>query len=114
MLYIDKHFDVFSNEITDYIATVDIETWEKVASLYEDGNWDVINGKFIITEKGQKKVLDYYRNRREVECFSIINRGNLWYANLTEEQILELDKWYKAWLDVTETKIIPDKPEWLK
>lgn len=50
---------------------------------------------------------------REQECFPIINRGTLWYERLTTEQKEELNIWYQAWLDVTETKIIPDKPIWL-
>ena len=47
------------------------------------------------------------RVTRQVECFAIINRGKLWYDNLT-------DKWYEDWLKVTETKVIPTKPSWLK
>lgn len=53
------------------------------------------------------------RERRETECFHYINRGELWYKHLTEEQIAELDTWYEAWLDVTETMVVPDKPSWL-
>ena len=59
---------------------------------------------------------------REEECFVYINRGELWYNKLTEEQKQELESWYQAWLDVTkETNkdengdyIIPQKPSWLK
>ena len=54
------------------------------------------------------------RNRREQECFSIINRGSLWYATLTDEQVEELNKWYLLWLDVTLTLIQPVKPSWLE
>lgn len=54
------------------------------------------------------------RIRREEECFPIINRGQLWYNTLTTEQVQELNQWYMAWLDITETKIIPTKPSWLK
>ena len=60
-----------------------------------------------------EQILMNLRNQREVECFHIINRGKLWYDNLTTEQIAELNKWYNAWLDVTETKVIPNKPNWL-
>ena len=28
---------------------------------------------------------DAYRKRREVECFPVINRGQLWYDTLSEE-----------------------------
>ena len=53
------------------------------------------------------------RKQREEQCFSIINRGKLWYDCLSIEQLSELNDWYFAWLDVTETKVIPVKPEWL-
>lgn len=55
-----------------------------------------------------------FRQQREVECFPIINRGQLWYDGLTEQQIAELTAWYKDWLNVTETLTMPNKPEWLK
>jgi len=54
------------------------------------------------------------RIRREKECFSFINRGQLWYGMLTVKQIAELTAWYKAWLKVTETKVVPEKPSWLE
>lgn len=55
-----------------------------------------------------------YRRRREVECFSVINRGQLWYEGITLTQLVELRQWYKAWLNVTDTMVIPDKPGWLE
>jgi hypothetical protein len=54
------------------------------------------------------------RLTRQVECFPVINRGYLWYKTLTETQQVELQDWYQAWLDVTETGILPTKPEWLQ
>lgn len=70
----------------------------------------------------QEQILNDLRTRRDDECFQIINRGVLWYNTLTEEQRIELDKWYKEWLDVADRyvegvdieTIIPKKPEWLK
>lgn len=58
-------------------------------------------------------VLADLRSRREKECFSVINRGQLWYEGVSITQLLELRKWYKDWLAVTETKVVPDKPTWL-
>ena len=55
-----------------------------------------------------------YRHRREKECFSVINRGQLWYESVSLTQLLELRQWYKAWLNVTETMVIPEKPAWLE
>lgn len=101
---------------------------------YSNGGKDV---EWIIDVKGQEyqpardeeeniQVYIYYtedellkikknklRSNREQECFSIINRGKLWYDTLTNEQLEELNKWYKEWLDVTETLVVPNKPEWL-
>ena len=54
------------------------------------------------------------RLRRERECFSFVNRGQLWYGMLSLKQIAELTAWYKAWLKVTETKVVPEKPSWLE
>lgn len=55
-----------------------------------------------------------YRRQRETSCFPIINRGILWYDQLTADQKSELETWYKNWLDVTETLQIPARPAWLK
>lgn len=54
--------------------------------------------------------LEALRRRRAAECFPIINRGALWYDRLTDEQRAELDAWYQAWLDVTETREVPALP----
>jgi len=56
---------------------------------------------------------EYLRKRREKECFSIVNRGKLWYNSLTDEQLAELTEWYYKWLDVTKTNQIPIPPAWL-
>lgn len=54
------------------------------------------------------------RSRRASECFPIINRGAPWYNRLTAGQKAELDTWYQSWLDVTATKVIPEKPQWVE
>lgn len=64
----------------------------------------------ILTENEE---LSELRTLREKECFSVVNRGKLWYNCLSDSQVSELRDWYFAWLDVTETKIIPLKPVWL-
>lgn len=53
------------------------------------------------------------RRRRERECFPIVNRGEAWYRLLLEYQRQELYVWYQQWLDVTETRVIPQKPTWM-
>lgn len=64
-------------------------------------------------ELEDEKLLHDLRLQREKACFPYINRGYLWYGKLTEEQKEELGAWYQAWLDVTDTKVIPTTPEWL-
>lgn len=59
-------------------------------------------------------MLDELRFMREHICFPIINRGALWYDQLTAQQEIELSQWYQDWLDVTITKEIPTTPEWIK
>lgn len=56
------------------------------------------------------------RNKRDTECFSIINRGDAWYQMYvtTDERKQELAEWYNAWLDVTETMVEPEKPSWIE
>lgn len=57
--------------------------------------------------------LTVIRRRRETECFAYINRGELWYGLLTDEQKAELANWYLSWLDAPETRTIPAPPVWL-
>lgn len=56
---------------------------------------------------------NYYRKRREEICYPVINRGQLWYSHLTLAQKTELNDWYEAWLDVTDTLVIPNAPCWI-
>ena len=65
----------------------------------------------MLAEESEKDIL---RQRRQTECFSFVNRGQLWYATLSIAQIAELTAWYTAWLKVTETKVVPEKPAWLE
>lgn len=57
---------------------------------------------------------DLLRKRREAECFPIINRGALWYERLTPERRRSLLAWYEEWLNVTGTRKLPVRPDWLK
>lgn len=64
-------------------------------------------------EFAAKSEIKKLRRLREDECFPVINRGALWYERLSDAQKTELAEWYDAWLDITETKIVPEKPTWL-
>ena len=97
-------------------ATIEIEISdddkEKISAVKINHRWKYANGEIIDEPIMEKANLQDMRQR---ECFRIIdNRSQLWFRSLTEKQNQELNDWYQAWLDVTETKIIPKKPEWLK
>lgn len=85
---------------------------EKILILSQDEK----TGKPIIIDETDEELvrIQYLRNIRYADCFSIINRGLLWYDNLTEAQLQELKIWYNDWLNVTDTKIVPLKPDWIK
>lgn len=90
---------------------VEDDIYEKLCSIPFNHNWRLVNGEFVLESLMSKEAL---QERRRRECFNIIdNRSQLWYNHLTEEQKSELETWYQQWLDVTETKVIPTKPEWL-
>ena len=113
-ILINKDGYVSSPYITD--ADIPLEITDKQAEQLRtfkfNHNWRYINGTFVEEPLFTDDVLRY---RRETECFLIIdNRSQLWYNHLTLAQKNELDAWYEAWLHVTETRKIPEKPEWLK
>lgn len=99
------------NTIKKYGLTVIKEITDE---LYEqNGGQYYVVGNEIHLGKSDEQILNELRVEREVQCFQVINRGQLWYDNLTDTQKQELKVWYNAWLDVTETRVIPTKPKWL-
>ena len=78
---------------------------------YLFGNFIFDNEKF--EQDQQFDLIENLRRRRETECFSVINRGKLWYDNLTNQQLEQLQNWYQAWLNVTETLQPPEYLGWL-
>lgn len=64
-------------------------------------------------EADHKFRINTIRMRRQSECFSVVDRSQLWYNSLTNEQKAELQEWYEAWLIAPDTLVIPTKPDWL-
>ena len=62
----------------------------------------------------QESAIKALRQLRQKECFEAVNRGQVWYDNLSEWQKKELKEWYQKWLDVTKTFAVPTKPYWLR
>lgn len=89
------------------------------SSIYEKAtqipnSYKVENDKFTLLMSVEELDKEIIRKRRELECFPIINRGELWRKSLTDEQSTELESWYHQWLDAPETMIVPEKPLWLQ
>lgn len=97
----------YPNGGKDRIKVVDVEYRPAKPETYE---YEEIQIYKLYTEEEFKNNL---RARRETECFPIINRGQLWYDTLIEKQKTELKQWYIAWLDVTDTLVVPTKLSWL-
>ena len=91
----------------------DIEHFEAHFQSYRmrDGTLEYDEQQNTTIER--EALCDDLRKRRETECFSIINRGQLWYDTLSEEQRSELQVWYQGWLHITETLTVPNRPSWL-
>lgn len=112
-----KSWAIFGDE-HEYPIEVDMpketETFMNymTAFQYSDGALTIDHSK--LEEIQNKDFLNTIRTKREEICFPVINRGQLWYNKLNSEQISELNVWYQNWLDVTETKIIPETPSWVK
>lgn len=91
----------------------DIEDFKQHYSAYQFKNNKLERNEeqlpLVIKEQNDNEL----RLTRQRECFSVINRGSLWYDFLTLEQKEELREWYQAWLEVTDTNEIPQKPLWL-
>lgn len=98
---------------------IEVETPEDVDSFidmfraYRYENDTLLLDQEKLAELNSEKISDELRKKRQRVCFPYINRGELWYSRLSDEQTQELSTWYQSWLDVTETKIVPETPEWL-
>jgi len=102
----------YPNGGKDVKKVIDVEGQEYQPA--KEYNEEIYIYKPYTAEELKEIKLNNLRARRETECFPIINRGILWYDSLTSEQTQELNTWYQAWLDVTETLEIPQKPIWIK
>lgn len=95
------------------IEPVDIADFENNYGSYYLSNGALVKSSEKQLELENERVLHDLRLQREKACFPYVNRGSLWYNKLTDTQKEELEAWYQAWLDVTETKVVPTAPEWL-
>ena len=112
----DKYIDTINyDDLCNYDVIVDAFEIKEELTYYK---YDESNNNFFIDKNKKEQTIkenEFFELRqcRETECFSVINRGELWYKNLTDEQYEILQTWYKSWLDVTTTLVIPEIPEFL-
>mgnify|MGYP003391155391 CR=1 FL=1 len=81
------------------------------AHFYQDGQ--VVCDEELQHEVQLEQIRKKLRRQRKQVCFPIVNRGMCWYNDLSDQQKEELQNWYHAWLDVTETLEAPPTPSWL-
>lgn len=91
----------------------DVEHFQRNFTAYRIRDSNLVFDEAQAKADNEKQAAEELRQRREHECFPVINRGQLWYEGLTAEQKAELAAWYQGWLDITETHTIPEKPAWL-
>lgn len=108
-----KYFVVTKVYYRDGVRTGNDEA--EVLPVQEEGKeaWDEYEDIQVYHPYTEEEYIEYLRAEREAICFPVINRGAAWYARLTPEQNEELQAWYQAWLDVTETKVKPETPVWI-
>lgn len=115
----DNYIEAYSEEYISIESCQTIQSNEDIdleksfAYIYQDS-------KLVFSQELYEEIIDEselisLRNKREEECFSIVNRGEAWYSlNVnTEERKQEFNKWYKAWLNVTQTRAVPERPIWI-
>ena len=91
----------------------DIDAFIEAFRAYKYDNGQLVLDKDKLQVLDDERIADELRRKREKVCFPYINRGDLWYSRLSVEQKAELSVWYNNWLDITTTRVIPEKPEWL-
>lgn len=91
----------------------DVDAFADVFRAYKYEGGSLILDQNKLDALNVERTADNLRRKREKICFPYINRGEMWYSRLSAEQKEELGAWYQAWLDVTDTRVIPEMPEWL-
>lgn len=107
-------FIITKNIPTEYNIFSDVyPVVDKITSINELGH-RTGTLKLVPHVQTEEQIKANIRANREKKCFPIINRGQLWYDTLTEQQHNELAVWYRAWLDATETMVEPNDLDWIK
>lgn len=114
IIYLDKNFIVrngLNPNIKRYPLNITEEQWKQICITPEFKLWQYTpeTDTFNLVDDLSSQTLRY---RRERECFSRLDsKSKFWWDALTEEETIDLKKWYLAWLDVTLTLTIPELPK---
>jgi len=92
----------------------DVDTFIDVFRAYRYDNGKLMLDQSRLHALNDERINNDLRRKRDKVCFPYVNRGYLWYSKLTDDQKEQLNEWYQAWLDVTDTKVVPQMLEWLK
>lgn len=109
-----SHYEViaeYPNGGKDLEEVIDVE-YQPAKEAWDEYEDILVYTPFTEEELRERKIQEL-RYRRQSECFSVINRGQLWYDKLTAEQRTELSVWYEAWLDAPQTMVAPELLPWL-
>lgn len=98
----------------EYSEPEDMAAFENHFAAFRVRDGTLLLDSERLKELSNAETITAFRIQREAVCFSVINRGEPWYERLTDQQREELQDWYQAWLDVTQTLTVPVKPDWIK
>ena len=98
--------DVIFQEINNRSSEENI--YQILGIVIQDGKLKVDVTPRPIDE--QKNII---RRLRKNRVFPIINRSQMWFNSLTEEQKQDIQIWYQDWLNAPQTLKMPKRPSWL-
>lgn len=102
------------SEEVDDLADDEYEDFQLNFECYCIKDGKVVKDEDRLADLALERKSQELRDKREKVCFPVINRGQAWYAMLSDKQMEELKAWYTAWLDAPETLVEPEMPTWLK
>lgn len=112
--YVESYATVGTiNNGTEIEAPSNLGHFKEHFRAYKTANNALVFDSQKEAEIEQEERREQLRILREAECFSYVDRSQFWYDSLSSSQLEELHAWYEAWLNVTETLTIPERPAWL-
>lgn len=102
----------YDNGGKDYKKVIDVKAVSAVPFYQKTEEIDIYIPYTI--EQLHNSTKSKLRENRERLCFSVINRGKLWYDTLTTVQLAALAEWYALWLNVTTSLQEPTTPDFIK